>query len=83
MHTVISLVGVEAQREAVDIPGGIGATPRAGDGREPEEDRSLLASLAEERSSRDIGPVLIRLKVAVCGRPSSMNYTIRSDTGQW
>ena len=81
MHTVISLVSVEAQREAVDIPGGVGAPTRAGNGGEPQENGGLLARLGEERSSSVVGPIPIRLKVTVCCRSSGMNYTMRGQ--QW
>lgn len=56
-RTKVALVSVEPDGKAVDITSSIGRAPAARNGGETKEDRSLFASLSEERGAGDVGPV--------------------------
>lgn len=76
--TIVSLVGVEAKRESMDVTRSVCASSGTCNGRESEEDRGLLSGRVEERGSGNVGPVAVRLKVSMGGGSSCMNYLGRN-----
>ena len=61
----VALLGVELDGEAADVAGEVGRALAAGDGREADEDRGLLALALEEVGPGDVGERLVVLEVAV------------------
>ena len=61
----VALLGVELHGEAADVAGEVGRALAAGDGREPDEDRRLLALALEQVGAGDVGERLVVLEVAV------------------
>lgn len=69
----VSFVSVEAGSEPVDIASGISTAAGTSNGREPDEDGSLLSSSTEEGSSRDVAPVGIAGEGTVSTGTTSVN----------
>ena len=69
----VALLGVELHGEAADVAGQVGRALAAGDGREPDEDRRLLALSLEEVGPGDVGERLVVLEVAVCAEAAGMD----------
>lgn len=69
---------LQSSGKTVDITGGVGATTGSGNGREPHEGGSLLASFAKEGGSSDITPVAITGEGAVGSSSSGMDSSLRN-----
>ena len=61
----VALLGVELDGEAADVAGQVGRALVAGDGREADERRRLLALALEEVGPGDVGERAVVLEVAV------------------
>jgi hypothetical protein len=62
----------------VDISDGVSAAPRAGNGREADEERRLLALLSEERGARDVGVVAVASEDAVRAGATGVDGPLRN-----
>ena len=72
----MSIIHSQSGRKAVDISGGICATPRAGNGGKANKDRGLLSRGVQEGSGSEIAPVAVALEGTKGACPSSVDSSL-------
>ena len=68
---------LQSGSEAVDVASRVGASSRAGHGREPDVSGCLLARLAEKGGGGEVAPVAIAGEGAVGTGATGMDGTLR------
>ena len=72
----VALLRVELHGEAAHVAGEVGRALVAGDGREADEDRRLLAGPLEQVGAGDVGQRLVVLEVAVRAEAAGVDHPL-------
>jgi len=73
----VPLIRIELDREATDVPGGIGRAAFAEDGREAHEHRCLFSDFAKDRGAREFGDGLRAFEDAMRCRSARVHDALR------